>query len=1499
MKNCHIHKACVLLVIGMFMLLPFTSKAQRQVQTLGRGVVVAKNGSNALITWRRLAQEPEQARWNIYVNGTKLNTEPLTNTNFQTTSSKLPVGCKVTVTLVNGTEESTPSKAYEVKNFDCRNMFMSITFDQSPLQAELFNTSYVWPIDLDGDGEMDYVVNRLSTTNALDAYVEGYLNTGEHLWTVQLGPNELSCSGQDDMITVADMDCDGKGDVIIQSSDGTRFWDPETKSFGLYVKGMTTADTDGDGIIDYETQSTRNAPRYISIIDGMTGREKASVEQSYNQHYNRTNRAALMGDEYNKHVGHMGVFSFDGIHPAVVMEWHMRTTGGTHYYYNGGWAYDFSSGTAGQLKELFNEPTGAPAFHQIRIGDTDGDGRDEMIVGGYTMDHTGKVLFNTGISHGDRFRTSDINPERPGLETFAVQQYAPDMLGQILYDAATGEPIKKWYLSAVGDIGRGECIDIDPNHLGWEMWSTMDGNVYDAKGDVISGLANQYPCEGLWWDGELDREVVQTSDSHYNVYIQDFHKGREIEIAKVSNWRYVTVYAKRAAFWGDIIGDWREELILLHKENGVCVGIAGFTTDYTTPVDNIYCLLEDPHYRGDCSTKGYYQSPNPGFYLGYDMPRPQLPPVMVTDLVFSPAATNWTTGSFTNFKRSATVPYADGKSILLDLTTARDITVNQTVNPGTVYAMPVKGQTICLNGTGSLSGTMELWKSQQGNFTVNIPMNFTGKTYISEGILEVNNTVSGDIELRARGTLAGNATVNGNILLEGALNYEGGRLMPGTASTPIGTITLKKSLTIDKRLFAEMDIHCNDATADLIRVEGDINLTKDGSLVFTIVPDIQSPTANRYKLIEYTGTFTGELNQISVRGLTGISYQIVNEESAIFLVINNQRDPSDGVRWIGNETSNWNYTDNNFSLQGNETEFVAGDGIVIGDDAQKTTITIDELMPVNHVTFENDTKTITINGNGGFSGAGSLVMNGQGRLLLNATKSNYTGATVINSGTVTVKELADGGQESSIGAASSDANNLRIGKATLVISNVNTSTNRGMTLTDTATIQIPNGVASIKGIIKGSNGVLHKTGNGQLNITYAGANSWKGTILEAGTMAMGTWNTTFGTATSPIMVTGNSTITVFNNNSSSTIPSLRNAIDIASGKTLTLNGGQRCSIQGTLTGKGTLKINFPYVRGDVSTDVSNFEGTIEVTSGQYRLIAAMDLSKGTFQPDADVYAVSTKSGSGTESSLTHKIGALQSSATNCTLSTGVWNVGYLNTNTTYAGIINSSATLNKYGDGVLTLTGSSASPINIYAGKVSLENATCTTTGLVTVRSGATVCGNGTTASITVNNGGTLAIGKATSSAITSLTLTGNLTVRAGANIQIKSRNQRCDALKVNGNISLDSPNFLMVQNGTWQADTDYKIFTGTVTLSGTPTFEPMIPMEGYHWDFSRLASEGVITIKADATGIKGLYDEQKNIGQIEVYDLSGRKVNIHDKTSKENLSKGIYIINGKKIVIK
>ena len=260
----------------------------------------------------------------------------------------------------------------------------------------------------------------------------------------------------------------------------------------------------------------------------------------------------------------------------------------------------------------------------------------------------------------------------------------------------------------------------------------------------------------------------------------------------------------------------------------------------------------------------------------------------------------------------------------------------------------------------------------------------------------MNNTIQGDVNLRARGTLAGNVVVADKLILEDALNYEGCRLMPGGEAGNLGIITLKQGLIIGKRLFVEADIKDADASADLVKVEGDLVITTKGLLVFTIVPDVVKPQPARFKLMEYSGEFSGDVSKIAVRGLQGISYSIKNEEQALWLVINEQRDTAQGVRWTGAESTLWDYQSANFSLNGESTEFVAEDGIVIGDDAEKTTIQIDELMPVSGVTLENDTKALTINGTGGFTGAGGFIMNGKGRVTLNITNSDYTGKTLIN-----------------------------------------------------------------------------------------------------------------------------------------------------------------------------------------------------------------------------------------------------------------------------------------------------------------------------------------------------------------------------------------------------------------------------------------------------------------------------------------------------------------------
>ena len=83
-------------LLGM---IPHESQAQRIQQPLGRGIVTSKNGNNVLISWRKLAQEPEETQYNVYVNGNKLNTTPLTQSHYQTTSGKVPAGSQVTVTL--------------------------------------------------------------------------------------------------------------------------------------------------------------------------------------------------------------------------------------------------------------------------------------------------------------------------------------------------------------------------------------------------------------------------------------------------------------------------------------------------------------------------------------------------------------------------------------------------------------------------------------------------------------------------------------------------------------------------------------------------------------------------------------------------------------------------------------------------------------------------------------------------------------------------------------------------------------------------------------------------------------------------------------------------------------------------------------------------------------------------------------------------------------------------------------------------------------------------------------------------------------------------------------------------------------------------------------------------------------------------------------------------------------------------------------------------------
>jgi hypothetical protein len=288
-----------------------------------------------------------------------------------------------------------------------------------------------------------------------------------------------------------------------------------------------------------------------------------------------------------------------------------------------------------------------PDGHNSRIVDVDGDGRDEVGEIGFMLNGDGTLRYNLrgqGIIHGDRWFIADIDPNRPGLEGYGIQQDHPDGLLDYYYDAATGDMIWKHTTNVPGaDAGRGMVADIDPRHPGMEIWS-INGEVNYEQG-MPTGLYNAasnrlvepdttkqpWPHMGVWWDGDPLRELFNADP---------FPERRDARIEKwdpatpavpwalprlvaTSDYGAATglgnsVYPTLIA---DIIGDWREEVVL---PSPAFDELVIFTTNRPTDT-RLYTLAHNPAYRNGMTLKGYLQSSNVDYFLGHRMATPPQP----------------------------------------------------------------------------------------------------------------------------------------------------------------------------------------------------------------------------------------------------------------------------------------------------------------------------------------------------------------------------------------------------------------------------------------------------------------------------------------------------------------------------------------------------------------------------------------------------------------------------------------------------------------------------------------------------------------------------------------------------------------------------------------------------------------------------------------------------------------------------------------------------------
>jgi hypothetical protein len=117
---------------------------------------------------------------------------------------------------------------------------------------------------------------------------------------------------------------------------------------------------------------------------------------------------------------------------------------------------------------------------------------------------------------------------------------------------------------------------------------------------------------------------------------------------------------------------------------------------------------------------------------------------------------------------------------------------------------------------------------------------------------------------------------------------------------------------------------------------------------------------------------------------------------------------------------------------------------------------------------------------------------------------------------------------------------------------------------------------------------------------------------------------------------------------------------------------------------------------------------------------------------------------------------------------------------------------------------------------------------------------------------------------------------------------QNIGTLTINGTIRIEP-----VSSNTLAVGDSIRLWSNVTKFVGTPTIEGT---NGIEWDASRI-SEGLLFVKSIATGIKPqIADTKTQIGNI--YDLRGRLVR-QSATSTEGLKPGIYVIEGRKFVVK
>ncbi|WP_443055155.1 rhamnogalacturonan lyase [Streptomyces sp. NBC_00704] len=579
----------------------------RQVERLDRGLTSTHSSSGNLVSWRWLATDPGDVAFNVYRGGVRLNSSPIgTSTNYFDAGAPDSAGYTVRA-VVAGTEQAPSEPALQL-----RPGYLNVPLSPPAGGTTPDGVAYTYEAndasvgDLDGDGRLDLVL-KWYPTNAKDNSQSGYTgNTiidglkldGTRLWRIDLGRN-IRSGAHYTQFQVYDYDGDGKAEVAMKTADGAR------DGAGTVI---------GSSSADYRNSSgyVLSGPEYLTMFNGQSGRAMQSVD-----YVPARGTVSSWGDSYGNRVDRFlaGTAYLDGSRPSLVMArgYYTRTVIAAWDWRNGQftrrWTFDTnSSSNSGKGYD-------GQGNHSLSVADVDDDGKDEIVYGAMTVDDNGSGLWTTRMGHGDAMHVGDLDPARAGLEEFKVSEESGKP-GSWMADARTGRIL--WQTVGGSDNGRGVAADVYAGSPGAEAWSASDTTLRSATGASLGREPSSVNFLS-WWDGDTVRELLD------GTHIDKYGTSGDTRLLTASGVHANNGTKSTPSLSGDILGDWREEVVWPTGDNRA---LRIYSTPYQTST-RITTLLHDTQYRTALAWQNtaYNQPPHPSFFIGAGMPTAPRPAV--------------------------------------------------------------------------------------------------------------------------------------------------------------------------------------------------------------------------------------------------------------------------------------------------------------------------------------------------------------------------------------------------------------------------------------------------------------------------------------------------------------------------------------------------------------------------------------------------------------------------------------------------------------------------------------------------------------------------------------------------------------------------------------------------------------------------------------------------------------------------------------------------------